>query len=135
MTSIYATETLEVHQCGKCGVSFAMPTTFTAEKRENGEAFYCPNGHARVFRESEATRLRRQLDQAKKRQEWAEGREMHQRDQREAAERSNAALRGVITKQKKRAAAGVCQCCQRTFQNVADHMRTQHPDYVEGVAR
>jgi len=116
--------------CGKCGITFAMPQAFRDEKRDNGTTFYCPNGHPRVFAETETTRLRRQLEVAKQRQGWAEARETHERDQRQAAERSNAALRGVVTRTKRRAAAGVCQCCSRTFQDVARHMASQHPDFV-----
>lgn len=122
--------TLVTHQCGECGITFAMPQHFRDEKRENGTPFYCPNGHPRVFTESENTRLRRQLETAQKRQGWAEARETHERDQRQAAERSNSALRGVVTRTKKRAAAGVCQCCNRTFQDVARHMTSQHPTFT-----
>lgn len=31
---------------------------------------------------------------------------------------------------KKRAAAGTCPCCKRSFSNMATHMRKQHPAYV-----
>ena len=115
---------LVTHECGRCGVVFAMPDRFLRDRREDGQTFYCPNGHPRVFRESESDRLRRQLANA-------EARETHERDQRQAAERSNVALRGVVTRTKRRAAAGVCQCCHRTFQNVARHMANQHPDFTE----
>lgn len=36
----------------------------------------------------------------------------------------------VCTRTRNRIAAGVCPCCNRTFQNLADHMRTLHADYV-----
>lgn len=122
--------TLVTHQCGECGITFAMPDHFRDQRRETGQGFYCPNGHCRVFTETEAARLRRELAASKRRQEWAESRATHERDQREAAERSNSALRGVVTRTKRRAAAGVCQCCSRTFQDVARHMASQHPNYA-----
>ena len=50
-----------------------------------------------------------------------------------AAERSNRALRGHLTRQRKRAAAGMCPCCRRTFENVARHMESQHPGYGEAT--
>ncbi|WP_051790995.1 hypothetical protein [Amycolatopsis jejuensis] len=115
--------TLVSTHCVTCGVPFAMPDYLMRKRREDGGDFYCPNGHSLVFRESEATKLKRRL-------EWAESNATHQRDQREAAERSNAALRGVITKQRKRAAAGVCACCNRSFRDVARHMASQHPGFV-----
>jgi hypothetical protein len=30
---------------------------------------------------------------------------------------------------KERVSAGVCPCCTRTFQNLAQHMANQHPDF------
>jgi hypothetical protein len=36
-----------------------------------------------------------------------------------------------IKRIKKRAAAGTCPCCQRSFSNMATHMKRQHPDYVK----
>jgi hypothetical protein len=122
--------TLVTHQCGECGITYAMPENFWNERRASGAAFYCPNGHGRHFTETEATRLRRQLESVRIEVQRAYAQATHQRDQREAAERSNAALRGVVTRTKKRAAAGVCQCCGRTFQNVARHMEGQHPEFT-----
>jgi hypothetical protein len=42
--------------------------------------------------------------------------------------------RGALTKQRKRAANGVCACCHRSFANVARHMKTQHPDFNPDAA-
>jgi hypothetical protein len=40
-----------------------------------------------------------------------------------------------VTKLKKRTSAGTCPCCTRTFANMAEHMKKQHPDFVaEGGA-
>lgn len=30
-----------------------------------------------------------------------------------------------------RAAAGVCPCCNRTFEQLGRHMTTKHPEYVK----
>ena len=124
------TTVLESTTCANCGVMFAMPKKMLAERREDGASFYCPNGHSLVFKATEAQRLRKQLESTQQQVQQAYGYATHERDQRQAAERSNAALRGVITKTKKRAAAGVCQCCNRTFQDVARHMANQHPNYA-----
>jgi hypothetical protein len=34
-----------------------------------------------------------------------------------------------MTRIKKRVAAGVCPCCNRSFKDLARHMAGQHPDY------
>ena len=54
-----------------------------------------------------------------------------ERNARQSAEDSLVAMRGVNTKLKKRVAAGVCPCCQRSFINLRRHMTTQHADYVK----
>lgn len=35
-----------------------------------------------------------------------------------------------IIQTKRRALAGVCPCCTRTFQNVQRHMKSKHPNVV-----
>ena len=50
---------------------------------------------------------------------------------REEAEASLQATKGVVTRLKKRAIAGVCPCCNRTFQQLAAHMAHKHPDYKQ----
>jgi hypothetical protein len=52
-----------------------------------------------------------------------------ERELREAAERSAAAAKGNVTKLRKRAAAGVCPCCNRTFLALQKHMAHKHPDF------
>lgn len=32
---------------------------------------------------------------------------------------------------RRRTAAGVCPCCNRSFVQLARHMKTKHPDHVE----
>lgn len=119
---------LETTSCCRCGVVFAMPETMLDKRRTDGGDFYCPNGHTLHFTKPEVQRLRDALDRS-------QARARHLEDQRQAAERSNTALRGVITKQKKRAMAGMCPCCKRTFRVLADHMATKHPDYAEDGQR
>jgi|HubBroStandDraft_4_1064222.scaffolds.fasta_scaffold00027_65 hypothetical protein len=51
--------------CGECGIEFDVPEHFYKERKENGKGWYCPNGHSRVFRESDLDKMRRERDQAK----------------------------------------------------------------------
>lgn len=113
--------TLTTMICGECGISFAIPETYRKARQENGGSWYCPNGHSRIYRESDVDRLTRERDAARVSREAA-------RDQAAAAERRAAAARGQVTKIRKRVANGVCPCCHRTFANVARHMATKHPD-------
>tara|TARA_Y100000310_G_scaffold338946_1_gene430083 strand:- start:1163 stop:1354 length:192 start_codon:yes stop_codon:yes gene_type:complete len=54
-------------------------------------------------------------------------------DERDAAEKTASTYKGQVTKLKNRAKAGVCPCCNRTFQNLSRHMETKHPDFGEVI--
>lgn len=115
--------------CGECGTEFAVPDHFYKERRETGKGWHCPNGHSRVFRESDAEKLRRERDLLKQQharleQELAEARAETERKEK------------AVKRLKKRASAGTCPCCKRTFANMAEHMKHRHPEFVaEGGAK
>lgn len=117
------TADFELISCADCGVVFGMPVELVTQKRQNGGRFYCPNGHSLSWKESEVDRLKR-INRA------LSSNLTHERDQRGATERSNRALRGVVTRTRNRIAAGMCPCCRRTFRDLARHMSGQHPDYA-----
>lgn len=111
-------------ECGNCGITFGLGEAFRDARLDDGQSFYCPNGHHISWEgANEKKRLKRQLENAK-------AYSRHLADQRDAAERSARAYKGVATRTKRRVANGVCPCCTRTFQNVAAHMAAKHPDYV-----
>jgi hypothetical protein len=104
--------------CGECGINFAVPDRFYIERRDKNASlsWYCPNGHNRIFKESEADRLRRERDRL--------AQQLAQKDDA-IAERDR-----KLKRLAKRAAAGTCPCCQRTFSNMTRHMKTKHPEMV-----
>lgn len=124
-TTIQYSDQLVVITCGDCAIPFALPKDFQARKYADGSSFWCPNGHEISYSEPETARLKRQLKSA-------QARVTHAEDQREAAERSARAYKGVATRVKRQAAHGVCPApgCHRTFANLARHMTGQHPDFV-----
>src|SRR5215472_14470508 len=111
---------LAVVQC-TCGIEYGIPEALNERllsKRVHLNT-YCPNGHQWHYTgQSDADRARA-----------AEARATHADDQRRAAERQAAAWKGQATRLRNRVAAGVCPCCNRTFQNLARHMAGQHPGY------
>src|SRR5215813_5831279 len=114
---------LEGLECGTCGISFAVPTCWLEERRDRGAhegRFYCPNGHCRVFRESELDRVRRDLARAKEAAAWHEHRAQEK-------DRQLVATRGQLTKMRNRIERGVCPDCKRSFTNLRRHMETKHP--------
>lgn len=130
MTTITGyTDTLVVEQCW-CGIQHAVPQSLIDEQRRQfnrGQkqiGIYCPLGHTWV-RVGET-----ETEREKKRRERAEARETALRDQLAASERQKAAYKGQATRLRNRAAAGVCPCCTRSFQNLQRHMASQHPTFA-----
>lgn len=121
--------TLHVTDCPVCGCIFAIPDG-VRRRGLAGKAsvtIWCPNGHQWHYtgktHDAEVRELRETIA-------W----ERAQRDQAEAAERAQRAAatraRNERDRLKVRARAGVCPCCQRTFQQLARHMKTKHPDFT-----
>ena len=126
-TTLKVQQTVEFHveECCNCGVVFAMTIEFyRARQKEKEEgSFYCPNGHGQHYmgksdeqRRKEAERQRAASDAALQ----------AERDQRLAAERE-------LKRSKQRAKGGACPCCNRTFVQLARHIKTQHPDFERVV--
>lgn len=103
-------------ECGGCGIVFAVPEKWRAEKQRTGDGFYCPNGCNRIYKESDVEKANKALKAERARHATT-------------LARLNEA-KSALTKSKKRASAGVCPCCDRTFQQLARHMKCKHPEYA-----
>lgn len=114
----------EVLACTNCGVEVGYPGGFLDQRRKDTREFYCINGHVMSWHETEATKLRKQLEQKEREVTF-------QREQRQLAERQLSTEKGKRTKLERRIARGVCPHCQRSFTNVARHMQTKHPECAE----
>lgn len=120
--------------CCTCKTDIYMPDAlYEAARKTSKITFYCPYGHPQVFAqgETESDKLRRERDRLAQQIAERDDAIRSERDMRRHTERQLYAQRGQVTKLKKRAAAGACPCCQRTFSNMATHMKTEHPDYVK----
>jgi hypothetical protein len=120
-----AITTLETIHCW-CGVPMALPADAIRNARQTGNDLWCPTTGHRMSFDSENDRLRKQLDRERARVTAVT-------DQLRAAERQTAAVKGQLTKTRKRAAAGVCPCCKRSFVQLTRHIATKHPDYDPAV--
>lgn len=105
--------------CGECGINFAAPELIMAKRQETGEGWYCPNGHSRVYRESDADKLRKQLAAE-------QSRVALERSMRITAEEQLDKAKKEAKRVAKRIAAGICPHCHRTFQQLARHMQCKH---------
>lgn len=113
----------EVIHCAACDMVFGMSADFIRRRRDDHKSFYCPNGHANVYKgKSEADKLRDKLadrEAALQREQANTRRARHERDQVSKAHR----------KMRRRVMNGVCPCCNRSFENLRRHMETQHSDF------
>lgn len=117
-----------------CGIAFCVPAWWEKKRRDDHTTFYCPNGHGQSFsKESDEEKYRRERDIAKQqcaRIEEEKNIALRQRDEA----KMTAARAAKKTKQlTKRAAAGTCPCCTRSFSNMAEHMKKEHPEFVSGT--
>lgn len=82
--------------CSVCGITSGLPAAYADTRRDDHATFHCPNGHKQHFvGKSQVERLREHLNEAYEHASSIA-------DQRDAAQRSNVALRGVITRQQRR---------------------------------
>lgn len=117
--------------CATCHMLYAIPDSLEQSARRypgsrGGWKLTCPLGHTWYY---VGQSVEEKLEQERRRA----GRFAAQRDQAEASARG---YRGAATcarnerdRVRRRAAAGVCPCCNRTFKQLARHMKGQHPDY------
>ena len=119
--------------CGECSVPFAISETLYEKAQQRGQQFWCPNGHKIGYNETENDRLKAKLEREEHWRRDAETRATAARDQAQAAERRVTAYKGVVTRVKKRAAAGMCPApgCRRHFADLQRHMESKHPGFAE----
>lgn len=134
----------EVCDCKLCGVVYAMPKAMRDWDRKVGGYKCCPNGHRWGWNkdESEDDKIRRERDQLKQEQaRLLDNLNASERNRQRAeivaieAQVSERKAKKTLVSLKKRAAAGVCPCCNRTFSALAQHIAIKHPTFrAEDVA-
>ncbi len=122
--SCYGSITYQTLKCWVCGCQFAIDTDVYHNRASRGEPIWCPIGCKLGTGEARSVKLERELATARTRI-------IQLKESRERAQRSAIALRGVVTRTKRRIASGKCACCEKTFANLGEHMRERHPDYGE----
>ena len=108
--------------CCVCGVGFGSPVL--SFRRKDGQSVWCPNGHCQSWNETEAQRLRKELEKTKTEKWKAE-------EQHRLAVADLHKMEKKLKRERKRTANGVCPCCHRTFIALGRHMKTKHPEFAE----
>jgi len=115
---------LSEETCCSCFVRFAMPSAMQEQRRKDHKSFFCPFGHSQHYTaETTEEKLRRERDRLTQQLAQKDDEIKQARDAASASEAQAARLH-------KRVKLGVCPCCNRTFANVARHMKTKHGDNV-----
>lgn len=121
----YTTDiTLETEECCNCGMVFAMTADFAKRRRKDGKSFYCPAGHSQhyVIGKTEEQKLREQLATTERQRLDAVSNAQQERERANKVAKAYGKIRDRVKN-------GVCPCCNRTFQNLLQHMQTQHPEF------
>lgn len=131
-TTFVVNTNLTTVNCGGCGGTYAIQERYRQECYQEGKSWTCP--YCRIYwgyEEGETDKLKKQVaNLIEQNQRISQNRDYHQK---EAAHfrHSRDAIKGIVTKIKKRVGNGVCPCCKRTFQNLHDHIKRQHPAFAE----
>lgn len=115
--------------CCNCGIAFAVDSGVQARWKRDGSWFYCPNGHRQHYTETDVQRLQKQLEAAQRTSEFYRQNAASEREAREGISRRLIARKAANTRLRNRVKNGVCPCCSRTFMNLQNHMKTQHPEF------
>ena len=136
MTTVISVS-LEEFKCWVCGCNFAVESTIADNKRRYGKSMYCPNGCQLGFGETPEQKLRKEMEEklavAKRQKEYLEASLSTTRNKLDETERRRRAEKGAKTRLKNRINAGTCPCCDQSFADLAEHIQSQHPEFVATV--
>lgn len=123
-----------VGPCCRCKSQTWLPIElYHSAKRSQKIGFFCAYGHEQVFREgeSEEAKLRRERDRLVQQMAFKDDQIRAALKAAGEAEAARVKLARESRSMKTRAAKGVCPCCHRTVAQMARHMQTKHPNFVQ----
>lgn len=122
-----------VGPCWKCKCETWLPTElYNAAKRSSKISFFCAYGHGQCFSEgeSEETRLRRERDRLQQQLAYKDDMLRVAEQELDVQSKLVANLKTQRKVVRKRQAAGLCPCCNRSFRQMALHMKNMHPQFL-----
>jgi len=122
----------ESSTCWKCKEPMRFVEGRIEHARKSGTALHCPFGNANYWNigKSDSEKLKEQLEAERRERQRAEQRVAEYADEAKRERNRANGYKGHATRITKRAKAGVCPCCNRTFKQLAAHMATQHPQFT-----
>lgn len=125
------TVTLVTIECYSCAIVFAAPEEWNNNRCNDHKSFFCPNGHSQSYvAKSEAQKYKEALEKEQREAAMLRERSI-------VAERKQTRAENSLNRYKKRAAAGVCPCCNRTVAQLAQHMKSKHQEFrqLQGLTK
>lgn len=107
--------------CGGCGITYFVPTTWYNERVNNRGSFSCPNGCSRIFTAKSKEELLKE--------QFTKDRESYQSMLR-TSENEIQRLKSLLTAQTNteiKSKAGTCKICNRDFKNLKLHNEIKYP--------
>jgi DNA-binding XRE family transcriptional regulator len=99
---------------------FAMTRDFNDRRLKDRADWFCPRGHAQHYiGKSEEQKLREEVERQRQMREAEEARRLRVEQERDQVARAHHKMRVRVMN-------GVCPCCNRTFQNLMQHMKSEH---------
>lgn len=111
-----------------CGILFAVPEDWQRQRRRDHTNFYCPNGHHQAYlAKSKEEQLRDELAKTRQSVEYYRKATARLEDDKTKLKHQVRAQKGVATRLRNKAIAGICAFCEHEFPNVAEHVKAEHP--------
>lgn len=123
-------ETLTITHCGVCGIKHAIPSELYNKAKDYGESWCCPKGHNLVFVTTEKEKLENKIASLERSLTYKQSRLDETFTDLVKSRNEARAQKAAKTRLKNRVKHGVCPCCNRTFKQLTEHMKTTHPDYI-----
>jgi ssDNA-binding Zn-finger/Zn-ribbon topoisomerase 1 len=125
--------------CPHCGGVFAISREYREEAERLGQfkqCWSCPYcKQTRGYGSGEIQKLQAQVAQLERDKNYLRTARDNALNEAGHFRASRDALKGQLTKERRRVGNGVCPCCNRSFVNLRRHMTAKHPDHAkEGSA-
>jgi phage/plasmid primase-like uncharacterized protein len=123
MTAALAVQiTLTEINCGACGGTYAISERYRLHREQKAGFWHCPYCQTTWgYAKGDLQRTQEELAAERTRHQGTIARLNERTAELEKAEKAAKRIR-------KRVQAGLCTCCNRTFQNLARHMASKHAD-------
>lgn len=120
-----------MEECCNCGMPFYLTKDLQNRlRKEPGTSFWCPKGHGQHYTgETPEQKLKKQLAAAQAEAEFAYQKLGEERETSEHFKRRLSSVRGHLTRAKNQLLKGNCPCCDEHFDDLEQHITTQHPDF------